>query len=292
MTNLIIKASKLTKKYDNTTFALNNLDLNVTEGSVYGLLGQNGAGKSTLLRIIMSLLKPTSGEINVLGFNPFDMPKNIKEKIGYSSDSMQLIPWLKVGEMLNYNGAFYDTWDVPYVEQWVKRLELPLNKRVFSLSRGNRQKLALIMAIGHRPKLLVLDEPAGGLDPLARKDFLESMIELINESGTTVIISSHLLSDLERISDYIGLIADGKMKIETDLESLKNTTKQVRLVTKNYVKEVHLEDILKMQKTEHSLTLTFKNWNNEKLAELKNLFPDAIIDITHLSLEEIFLAYT
>lgn len=291
MTNLIIKAHNLSKKYDNA-FALNNLDINVTEGSVYGLLGQNGAGKSTLLRIVMSLLKPTSGEINVLGYNPFDMPKSIKEKIGYSSDSMQLIPWLKVGEMLNYNGAFYDTWDVSYVEQWVKRLELPLNKRVFSLSRGNRQKLALIMAIGHRPKLLVLDEPAGGLDPLARKDFLESMIELINESGTTVIISSHLLTDLERISDYIGLIADGKMKIETDLESLKNTTKQVRLVTKNYVKEVNLEDILKIQKTEHSLTLTFKNWNTEKLAELKKLFPDAIIDITHLNLEEIFLAYT
>lgn len=292
MTNLIIKASNLTKKYDSNSLALNNLDLNVNEGAVYGLLGQNGAGKSTLLRIIMALLKPTSGNINVLGFNPLEMPKNIKEQIGYSSDSMQLIPWLKVGEMLNYNGAFYDAWDISYVEQWVKRLELPLNKRVFSLSRGNRQKLALIMAIGHRPKLLVLDEPAGGLDPLARKDFLESMIELINESGTTVIISSHLLTDLERISDTIGLIADGKMKVETDLESLKSSTKQVRIATKNHLEEVKLADILKMQKTEHSLTLTFKNWDDNKMNDLKNLFPDSIIDITHLSLEEIFLAYT
>lgn len=292
MTNLIIKATNLSKKYDNNTFALNNLDINVNEGSVYGLLGQNGAGKSTLLRIIMSLLKPTSGNIDVLGVNPLEMNKSIKQQIGYSSDSMQLIPWLKVGEMLNYNGAFYDTWDVPYVEQWVKRLDLPLNKRVFSLSRGNRQKLALIMAIGHRPKLLVLDEPAGGLDPLARKDFLESMIELINESGTTVIISSHLLTDLERISDSIGLIANGKMQIEMELEMLKNSTKQVRIATKNNVLEPKLKDILKMQKTEHSITMTFKNWNNDKIKELKTLFPDAIIDITHLSLEEIFLAYT
>ncbi|MEK7434820.1 MAG: ABC transporter ATP-binding protein [Cyanobacteriota bacterium] len=292
MTNLIIKATNLSKKYDNNTFALNNLDINVNEGSVYGLLGQNGAGKSTLLRIIMSLLKPTSGNIDVLGVNPLEMNKSIKQQIGYSSDSMQLIPWLKVGEMLNYNGVFYDTWDVPYVEQWVKKLDLPLNKRVFSLSRGNRQKLALIMAIGHRPKLLVLDEPAGGLDPLARKDFLESMIELINESGTTVIISSHLLTDLERISDSIGLIANGKMQIEMELEILKNSTKQVRIATKNNVLEPKLKDILKMQKTEHSITITFKNWNNDKIKELKALFPDSIIDITHLSLEEIFLAYT
>lgn len=292
MSNLIVKATNLTKKYDNSSLALNNLNINVPEGSVYGLLGQNGAGKSTLIRIIMSLLKPNTGEIKVLGCNPLEMNKKLKEQIGYSSDSMQLIPWLKVSEMLNYNGSFYDNWDLNYVEQWVKKLELPLNKRVFSLSRGTRQKLALIMAIGHRPKLLVLDEPAGGLDPLARKDFLESMIELINESGTSVIISSHLLTDLEKISDNIGIIVKGEMKIETDLETLKNTTKKVRIATKKDLVDIKIKDALKISTSNNTLNITFKNWNNDKITELKQMFPESLIDITHLSLEDIFLAYT
>ncbi|MFN8672347.1 MAG: ABC transporter ATP-binding protein [Candidatus Sericytochromatia bacterium] len=292
MSNLIVKATNLTKKYDNSSLALNNLNINVPEGSVYGLLGQNGAGKSTLIRIIMSLLKPNTGEIKVLGCNPLEMNKKLKEQIGYSSDSMQLIPWLKVSEMLNYNGSFYDNWDLNYVEQWVKKLELPLNKRVFSLSRGTRQKLALIMAIGHRPKLLVLDEPAGGLDPLARKDFLESMIELINESGTSVIISSHLLTDLEKIADNIGIIVKGEMKIETDLETLKNTTKKVRIATKKDLVDIKIKDALKISTSNNTLNITFKNWNNDKITELKQMFPESLIDITHLSLEDIFLAYT
>lgn len=291
MSDFIVKMDNVTKAYGKS-FALDKLNLNVPEGSVYGLLGQNGAGKTTALRICMSLLKITSGEAKVLGNNPWNMPVSIKQEIGYASDSMQLIPWLKVADILNYNGSFYQNWDKEYVKQWVERLNLPLNKRVFHLSRGNRQKLGLIMAIGHRPKLLILDEPAGGLDPVARKDFLESIIELIHEAGTTILISSHSLDDLERISDHIGIIEKGKMKLETNLEDLKRTTKQIKLVSHKKIENINFKDLLESEKYENSFTGVFKNWDENKYREIKNQFPDANIEVNNMKLEDIFLAYT
>ena len=290
MSDFIIKMENVTKTYGKS-FALNKLNLNVPEGSVYGLLGQNGAGKTTAIRICMSLLKITDGTAKVLDTNPWNMPVSIKQQIGYTSDSMQIIPWLKVSDILNYNGSFYQNWDKNYVKQWVEKLELPLDKRVFHLSRGNRQKLGLIMAIGHRPKLLILDEPAGGLDPIARKDFLESIIELIHESGTTILISSHSLDDLERISDHIGIIENGRMKLETNLENLKKTTKRVRVVDHNKIQKIDFNDLLSSELFENSFDGVFKNWDDNTYKQIKNKFPEANIEVNSMKLEDIFLAY-
>lgn len=290
MSDFIVQTKNLIKSYGKHN-ALDSLNMNVKEGVVYGLLGKNGAGKTTTLRMIMSLLKPTNGSIDVMGYEPTKMPIKQRQKIGYASDSMQLIPWLKVGEILNYNGSFYDTWDKEYVKQWADRLGLSLDKRVFQLSRGNRQKLGLIMAIGHRPKLVVLDEPAGGLDPIARKEFLESIIELIHELGTTIILSSHALSDLERISDYIGIIDQGKMQVEMSLEDLKSSTRQIKIVSKNKLENISFEDTLKLNSTEHLITGIFKNWTDDKSKKIIQKFPNATVEIQNLNLEEIFLAY-
>ncbi len=290
MSDFIVQTKNLIKSYGKHN-ALDSLNMNVEEGVVYGLLGKNGAGKTTTLRMIMSLLKPTNGSIDVMGYEPVKMPIKQRQNIGYASDSMQLIPWLKVGEILNYNGSFYDTWDKEYVKQWANRLGLSLDKRVFQLSRGNRQKLGLIMAIGHRPKLVVLDEPAGGLDPIARKEFLESIIELIHELGTTIILSSHALSDLERISDYIGIIDEGKMQVEMSLEDLKSSTRQIKIVSKNKLDNIAFEDTLRLNRTEHLITGIFKNWNDDKSKKIIQKFPDATVEIQNLNLEEIFLAY-
>ncbi|MBC7473409.1 MAG: ABC transporter ATP-binding protein [Candidatus Sericytochromatia bacterium] len=290
MSDFIVQTKNLIKSYGKHN-ALDSLNMNVKEGFVYGLLGKNGAGKTTTLRMIMSLLKPTNGSIDVMGYEPTKMPIKQRQNIGYASDSMQLIPWLKVGEILNYNGSFYDTWDKEYVKQWADRLGLSLDKRVFQLSRGNRQKLGLIMAIGHRPKLVVLDEPAGGLDPIARKEFLESIIELIHELGTTIILSSHALSDLERISDYIGIIDQGKMQVEMSLEDLKSSTRQIKIVSKNKLENISFEDTLKLNSTEHLITGIFKNWDDDKSKKIIQKFPNATVEIQNLNLEEIFLAY-
>ncbi|PIQ24363.1 ABC transporter ATP-binding protein [bacterium (Candidatus Blackallbacteria) CG17_big_fil_post_rev_8_21_14_2_50_48_46] len=289
----VIAAKGLEKAYGRQK-ALKSLDMQVPEGCVYGLLGRNGAGKTSTLRILMNLIRPTGGEVAVLGHRPEVLPLHLRQQMGYSSDSMQLIPWLRVDQILAYNGSFYPAWDAAYVQQWLKRLELDPLKRVFSLSRGDRQKLALILAIGHRPRLLILDEPAGGLDPLARQEFLESMIELIHESGTTIVISSHQMSDLERISDQIGLVVNGQMRLEKSLEALKAQSRRVTLLSKN----LQVSDLKDFQGIVHSkayagyLELIHENWSANEEEKLLRRFPEVRIEHSPLSLEEIFIIYT
>lgn len=293
MKKFIIQTTDLVKKYDfGGQKALNGLNMQVKEGIVYGLLGKNGAGKSTVLRIFMGLLKHTSGNAEIMGFSPEKLPLGIRQQIGYTSDSMQLIPWLKVSDLLNYNGSFFENWDTDYVKQWCEKLSLDLNQRVFQLSRGNRQKLGLVMAIGHRPKLLILDEPAGGLDPHARKEFLESLIELIHESGTTIIISSHQLSDLERISDYIGIIDQGKMKLEMNLEDLKKSTKLIKIYGQEKLEKVKLPELIKVEDLPNSFVGILPNYSPDTIEKIKRNLTNSTLEIEPMNLEEIFLAYT
>jgi ABC-2 type transport system ATP-binding protein len=289
----IIQAFGLEKAYGRHK-ALDKLNMQVPAGCVYGLLGRNGAGKTSTLRILMNLIRPSGGEVKVLGHGPESLPLSLRQQIGYSSDSMQLIPWLRVDEILAYNGSFYPNWDPAYVQQWLKRLELNPQKRVFALSRGDRQKLALILAIGHRPKLLILDEPAGGLDPLARMEFLESMIELIHESGTTIVISSHQISDLERIADQIGLVVNGQMRFESSLEALKARSRRVTLLKQGLMPAeiASLPGVVHVKTYTGYVELVHENWSAAEEEKLLRRFPEARIEHSPLSLEEIFIIYT
>jgi ABC-2 type transport system ATP-binding protein len=268
--------------------------MQVPQGTVYGLLGRNGAGKSTTLRILMNLIRPDGGEITIWGHTPDRLSLSLRQQIGYTSDSMQLIPWLRVDQILAYNGSFYPTWDPHYVEQCLKRLELDSHKRVFSLSRGDRQKLGLLLAIGHHPRLLILDEPAGGLDPLARKEFLESLIELLHESGTTIILSSQQMTDLERIADHIGLMAHGQMRLEMPLEDLKRSYRRVFLTGSGLPPEHTLQPLTGVATHKRHpgyLELIHENWSAAAEAHLLRQFPDTRLEQSPLSLEEIFLIY-
>lgn len=291
MTDCIVHLQGVRKRYGRYE-VLRDLNMCVPEGSVYGLLGRNGTGKTTTLRILMDLIRPSEGLTEVMGHKPSELPAMLRQQIGYSSDSMQLIPWLKVGELLNYNGSFYPEWDPEYVTTWLRRLELDPRKRVFSLSRGDRQKLALIMAIGHRPRLLILDEPAGGLDPLARKEFLESIIELIHESGTTIVLSSHQMSDLERIADHVGLMVDGRMRLEMSLEELKTRSRRVQLMGTGITPETAVDGAVHRTTRGNLLEIVLENWSTESEQKLLRRFPEARIESSPLSLEELFLVYT
>lgn len=281
---------KAVEKHYGRTQALRGLDLNVPEGYVYGLLGQNGAGKSTALRLVMNLLRPSRGELQVLGHRPEQMSMAVRQQLGYSSDSMQVIPWLTVSEILSYTSSFYERWDSDYVASWLKRLELQPGKRVFSLSRGDRQKLGLVLAIGHRPRLLILDEPAGGLDPLVRQVFLESMIELLHEAGTTIVLSSHQMADLERIADHIGLMAQGRMLFETELEQLKASTRRVLLFHEGALPDLGLKP-LKTQASAGVTEVVLTNWSAQWEAQLLSQQPRLRLQSEALSLEAIFVEH-
>lgn len=270
--------------------ALRQFHLNVPEGTIYGLVGRNGAGKSTTLRLIMNLLRADSGELQVMGHSPQQLPLKLRQKIGYSSDSLPLIPWLKVGQLLQENGAFYPDWDVDYVKLWLKRLELNVDKRVFSLSRGEKQKLAFLMAIGHRPRLLILDEPAGGLDPVVRQQFLESLIELLNETGTTIVLSSHQLQELERIAEHIGIVEQGQMVLETELETLRSQVRRVVLMGDSQLRvEAQQQELLDKLERPGYVELVYRNWREEQAEQLMQQHPQSSLQVQALSLEDIFV---
>jgi len=283
----VIQLTNIAKRYGAQT-ALSALNMQVPEGAVYGLLGQNGAGKSTCLRLIMGLLRADAGQIQILGQNAEQLSAETRQQIGYSSESMRVVPWLTVAQALNYTRSFYPDWDSDYVNNWLKKLELNPAARVFSLSRGNRQKLGLIMAIGHRPKVLILDEPAGGLDPIARRIFLESMIELLHESGTTIVISSHQMQDLERICDHVGVINHGRMQAEGELEQFKLQTRRLRVMQSQPLPELGLSVIHHLQ-GQQSGEWVVNNWSPELEQRVRSSVAAEYLQVDALSLEEIFV---
>lgn len=284
----IIKFHGVNKRFKGQS-ALQDLSFQVPEGVIYGLVGRNGAGKSTTLRMIMRLLQPDTGRVEVMGYEPSRMPLTLRQQIGYSSDSLPLIPWLKAEQLLAENALFYPGWDDAYAKNWAQRLELNLQKRVFSLSRGDRQKLAFLMAIGHRPRLLILDEPASGLDPVVRQQFLESLISFLNENGTTVILSSHHLNELERVADHIGLIQSGRMVLEADLESLRSEVRRVVFMGAGVESFQPTGSLLDVQRQPGYVEFVFRHWHDDLGHQMMRAFPEASLQVKALDLESIFI---
>jgi ABC-2 type transport system ATP-binding protein len=189
--------------------AVRDVNLAIEEGSVYALMGPNGAGKTTLIKLLMNLMSPTDGHINVLGAKACMLEGKGLEKVGYVSENQKLPNWMSVGMFLAYCRPFYSTWDTELERRLIKRFNLPLKRRLKHLSRGMKMKAALCSALAFRPKLLVLDEPLSGLDPLVRDDLMESLSELT--AGTTVLLSSHDLAEIESFASHIGYMGDGRL---------------------------------------------------------------------------------
>ena len=214
-----IQTTALNKKF-RRIHAVCDVNLKVDEGSVYALMGPNGAGKTTLIKLLMNLMSPNDGQINVLGANASTLEGKGLEKIGYVSENQKLPGWMPVGMFLAYCRPFYPTWDTALERRLVKRFELPIKRRLKHLSRGMRMKAALCSALAFRPRLLVLDEPLSGLDPLVRDDLMESLSELA--PGTTVLLSSHDLAEIESFASHIGYMDDGRLMISEAIASVRS----------------------------------------------------------------------
>ncbi len=199
--------------------ALADVSLEVVTPQVIGLVGRNGAGKSTLLRLLPPLIHPTAGQVRVLGQDPWQDPEELRQRIGYVADQDAVPAGVRVCDLLDLCAAVYRRWDPALIERFISRLAID-RKALFSrLSRGVQRQVALLMAIGHRPELLLLDEPAGNLDPAIRREVLAVLIELLNDAGTTVLIATHLLSDLERLAERLVILHQGRVVIDGAIES-------------------------------------------------------------------------
>jgi len=224
----IVELRRVTRQFGNKT-ALDEVSLSVPRGGVFGLIGGNGAGKTTLIKHILGLLKAQSGSVRVFGLDPVENPVGTLGRIGYLSEDRDLPNWMRVGELMRYTQAFFPNWDVAYAEDLREAFDLDGNAKVKHLSRGQRARAGLLAALAHRPELLVLDEPSSGLDPVVRRDILGAIIRTIADEGRTVLFSSHLLDEVERVADRVAIIHQGRIMLTATMDELKETHRRVTL---------------------------------------------------------------
>jgi ABC-2 type transport system ATP-binding protein len=215
----VIECQALEKRFGRDV-ALNDLNVEISAGQVVGLIGTNGSGKSTLIKCLLGLLRRTSGQSSVFQEDSWNLSASAKSRLGYVSQDFVILPWMSVKGMCTYTSAFYQNWDHPFVDSLLSEWELPQKKRVSALSVGQRQKLAVILAMGHRPELLILDEPVASLDPIARRQFLHSLVEYTADQNHTILFSSHITSDLERIASHVLLLSGGRLQFFGELDQL------------------------------------------------------------------------
>ncbi len=210
-------------------FELRDLTVRVPMGSIYGFLGPNGSGKTTTIRMFLGMMKPDRGDIRVLGNHvPKEMPR-ILARVGFVPERPHVYPALTVAEALRLHSSFYPSWDKGWAKELTERLELDPTRRIVRMSKGETGKLLLLLALAQRPELLVLDEPTDGLDPVVRRDVLTAVLDYVSESNATVFISSHLVHELERFCDWVGVLDGGRLVAELPMQSFKNEIKRIRV---------------------------------------------------------------
>ena len=222
MTDAVIDVSQLTRRFGSKT-ALDSVTLSMPRGAVYGLVGANGAGKTTLIKHILGLLRAEAGSVRVFGLDPVADPVGVLSRIGYLSEENDLPGWMRVEELIRYSRAFYHAWDDAYAEELRQAFALDLSAKVKTLSKGQKARMGLLIALAHRPELLVLDEPSSGLDPIVRRDILGAVIRTIADEGRTVLFSSHLLDEVEQVADHVTMISAGRIVLSAPLESIRES---------------------------------------------------------------------
>lgn len=270
-----------------STRVVNGLNLNVHQGEIYGFLGRNGAGKTSTMRMLMGIVKPTGGQIELWGQATRRLTVPQKQRIGYVSQYQYFYGWMTGRRLGKFVRGFYPTWDDAEFLRLAEVLDVPLEKRVSHLSGGTRVKLALALALAHRPALLLLDEPTAGLDPVARREFLEIIARQARTYERTTIFSTHLIDEVERVADRVGVIHRGALLYEGDLPGLKNTVREVSpLGEVNLQNHPALQGFQVLRRGFHNDRSVVLRGTEERWATLDM----AEIEIRFLSLEDVFIA--
>ncbi|MGD9721607.1 MAG: ABC transporter ATP-binding protein [Pirellulales bacterium] len=268
---------------------LDRLNFVVPRGTVIGLLGKNGAGKTTLLRCALGLARPQHGTVTILGEAAWNLSASAKQHIGYVPQNPQLYPWMLVRHIIAYTASFYLRWNRTLVERLVNGWEIPLDRRAGTLSVGEQQKLALVLALGHEPELLVLDEPVAALDPTARREFLRVVLEIAAGGDRTVIFSTHITSDLERVADRVAILQRGQISFFGELGELKDQVKRLRVSAPAALPErFGLPGILRQRTEGRQALLTTRALVPAMIEQLEAQW-QATVEVQDLNLEEIFL---
>ena len=285
----VVEIHELSRSFG-ATDALTDVSLSIPSGVVFGLVGTNGAGKTTLIKHAMGLLRAQTGSVAVFGLDPVSNPTAVLSRIGYLSELNELPEWMRVDELINFTRAFYPNWDQGYAESLRQNFELEPHKIVQSLSKGQRARLGLLLALSYRPELLILDEPSSGLDPLVRRDILRAIIKTIAQEGRTVLFSSHLLDEVERVADHVAIINSGRVLHNDELESLKSHYHRVVFRFGSAPRSApHLEGFFNWQGGDRHWSACYKG-DVEDAERLTSRVDAQIVEHSSLSLNELFLA--
>lgn len=289
-TNMVVQITDLCRRFGAKT-VLDNVNLSIPSGGVFGLIGANGAGKTTLLKHILGTHYAQSGTVRVFGLDPVANPVQVLGRLGYMSENRDIPNWMRVGDLISYTASFYPNWDKRYAEQLRSMFDLDAKSRVRNLSRGQRARTCLLLAIAHRPDLLVLDEPSSGLDPVVRRDILGAIIRTIADEGRTVLFSSHLLDEVERVADRVAILHRGSIQLCEDLETIKNSRRRVTL---------RFEDQQAIAPTipdAHLINGSGREWTYmsegtmDQLQHAVNALHATIVEETYMSLDELFMVH-
>lgn len=224
-----IVTERLTKFYGSQC-VINNLNLRVPVGSVYGFLGRNGAGKSTTIRMLLGISRPNYGRAALLGCDANDLKPEVRSRIAFLGEGHPLIGWMSVAEAIEFHRAFHrGRWNQRLVDEILEYFELPMRRKVRRLSYGMRAQVALALALAPDPDLLILDDPTTGLDIVARRDFLISLMQFIRREGRTIFFSSHIISDVQRVADRVGILIDGVMRVDCPTAQFMERVRKVVL---------------------------------------------------------------
>jgi ABC-2 type transport system ATP-binding protein len=217
MSDEIVTVQRVSRVFGRTV-ALADVNLGVTRGTVFGLVGENGAGKTTLIKHLLGLYRPEHGSVRVFGLDPVRDPVGVLGRIGYLSEDRDLPDWMRVRELMSYTRAFFPRWDDKLADELLDMFELDPAQKIRTLSRGQRARAGLLVAVAHRPDLLLLDEPSSGLDPAARQDILAAVVRTVADEGRTVLLSSHLLHEVQRVADHVAMLHRGRLVLNEPLD--------------------------------------------------------------------------
>ncbi len=285
----IVEVQALTRQFGSKA-ALDGIDFRATQGFVHGLVGVNGAGKTTLIKHLLGLLRPTRGSVRVFGLDPVREPVNTLRRVGYLSEQREMPDWMRIDELLRYTQAYYPTWDMRYARELLETFGLDAKKRVGGLSQGMRAQTGLVLAVAHRPELLILDEPSSGLDAIVRQDILDAIVRTVAEDGRTVIFSSHLLDEVQRMSDHVTMIHEGKIVLDGERDEMcaSHHVTQLRFAER-YDRFPELDGVLKASGAARAWSVVHGT-PVERLAAAVGKLGGEIAESRDATLEEIFVA--
>src|SRR4051812_25720448 len=288
MNEPVMRVEQLRKSFG-AKEVLRGIDLAIEPGTVLGLLGANGSGKTTLIKCALGLLRPTAGRVNVFSENSWDLTAGAKARLGYVPQEVTSYPWMRVRQVIAYTAAFYPRWNDAFVAKLCYQWHLPLEERVGSLSTGQLQTVGIVLALGHKPELLVLDEPVASLDPSARRQFLRTLLDLLQVHQQTILFSTHITSDLERVAQRVAILGDGKIRFDGELDDLKDRVKRLRISARHDLPaSFAVPGSLRCEVVGSHATVSVADFDERLVNEMRQTW-DAEVSVNDLNLEEIFV---